>query len=47
MISTSEVCVSVVVDEDRGEEALGSLRKAFHISIEGRESATTAEAARG
>ncbi len=31
MINTSEVCVSVVVDEVRGQEALTSLRKAFHI----------------
>jgi aspartate kinase len=32
MINTSEVCVSVVVDRHRGEEALAALREAFHIS---------------
>mgnify|MGYP005848420413 CR=1 FL=1 len=31
MINTSEVCISVVVDRDRGEEALNSLNKAFHL----------------
>jgi len=31
MINTSEVCVSVVVDRDRGEEALGALKKAFNV----------------
>jgi aspartokinase len=31
MINTSEVCISVVVDEARGEEALTSLREAFHV----------------
>jgi aspartate kinase len=32
MINTSEVCVSVVVDRDRGEEALAALKEAFHIA---------------
>jgi aspartate kinase len=31
MINTSEVCVSVVVDRVRGEEALASLKEAFHV----------------
>jgi len=31
MINTSEVCVSVVVDRDRGEEALRCLQKTFGI----------------
>jgi aspartate kinase len=31
MINTSEVRVSVVVDRDRGEEALASLKKAFNV----------------
>ena len=31
MINTSEVRVSVVVDRDRGEEALVALKEAFHI----------------
>jgi aspartate kinase len=31
MINTSEVCVSVVVDKQRGEEALASLQEAFGI----------------
>src|SRR5581483_5657298 len=31
MINTSEVRVSVVVDQDRGEEALVALRDAFHV----------------
>jgi aspartate kinase len=31
MINTSEVCISVVVDQDRGEEALACLKEAFHI----------------
>jgi aspartate kinase len=32
MINTSEVCVSVVVDRNRGEEALNCLRKAFEVA---------------
>jgi aspartate kinase len=32
MINTSEVCVSVVVDHDRGPEALACLKSAFNIS---------------
>jgi aspartate kinase len=32
MINTSEVCLSVVVDRDRGEEALNSLKEAFNLS---------------
>jgi aspartate kinase len=32
MINTSEVCVSVVVDRGRGEEALACLKEAFHIA---------------
>ncbi|MBI3410609.1 MAG: aspartate kinase [Planctomycetes bacterium] len=31
MINTSEVRVSVVVDTDRGEEALAALKEAFHV----------------
>jgi aspartate kinase len=31
MINTSEVCVSVVVDRNRGEEALVGLKEAFHV----------------
>src|SRR5262249_32596551 len=31
MINTSEVRVSVVVDTDRGEEALATLKEAFHV----------------
>ena len=31
MINTSEVCVGVVVEQTRGEEALGCLRAAFRI----------------
>jgi aspartate kinase len=31
MINTSEVCVSVVVERSRGEEALACLREAFRI----------------
>jgi aspartate kinase len=31
MINTSEVCVSVVVDRPRGEEALAALKAAFHV----------------
>ena len=31
MINTSEVCVSVVVDRDRGQEALGCLKDAFNV----------------
>ena len=31
MITTSEVCVSVVVELGRGEEALGCLKKAFQV----------------
>jgi aspartate kinase len=31
MIHTSEVCVSVVVDRSRGEEALACLREAFNV----------------
>jgi aspartate kinase len=31
MINTSEVCVSVVVERRRGEEALAGLKEAFHI----------------
>jgi aspartate kinase len=31
MINTSEVCVSVVVDRNRGEEALAGLKDAFHV----------------
>jgi aspartate kinase len=31
MINTSEVCVSVVVDRDRGEAALAGLKEAFHV----------------
>jgi aspartate kinase len=32
MINTSEVCISVVVDRDRGEEALACLKEAFNLS---------------
>ncbi len=32
MINTSEVRVSVVVDRDRGEEALACLKKTFNIA---------------
>jgi aspartate kinase len=32
MINTSEVCVSVVVDRSRGEEALSCLREAFDVA---------------
>jgi len=32
MINTSEVCVAVVVDQERGLEALECLRDAFHLS---------------
>jgi aspartate kinase len=32
MINTSEVCVSVVVDRERGEEALAVLKQAFHVN---------------
>ncbi len=32
MINTSEVCVSVVVDADRGDEALECLKEAFKLS---------------
>ncbi|HLJ92793.1 MAG TPA: aspartate kinase [Gemmataceae bacterium] len=32
MINTSEVCVSVVVDRNRGEEALAGLKEAFHVA---------------
>jgi aspartate kinase len=31
MINTSEVCISVVVDRDRGEEALECLKEAFQM----------------
>jgi aspartate kinase len=31
MINTSEVRITVVVDRPRGEEALGALRRAFHL----------------
>jgi aspartate kinase len=31
MINTSEVCVSVVVDRDRGEEALSCLKETFNV----------------
>jgi aspartate kinase len=31
MINTSEVRVSVVVDQDRGQEALAALKTAFHV----------------
>jgi aspartate kinase len=31
MINTSEVCISVVVDRAKGEEALGALREAFAV----------------
>jgi aspartate kinase len=31
MINTSEVCVGVVVEKDRGEEALLCLREAFRL----------------
>jgi hypothetical protein len=31
MINTSEVCVSVVVDRHRGEEALAALKAAFNV----------------
>jgi aspartate kinase len=31
MINTSEVCVSVVVDRGRGEEALKGLKEAFNV----------------
>jgi aspartate kinase len=31
MINTSEVCVSVVVDRQRGEEALKCLQEAFGV----------------
>jgi aspartate kinase len=31
MINTSEVCVSVVVDRARGEEALKALKEAFNV----------------
>ncbi len=32
MINTSEVCISVVVDRDRGEEALACLKEAFNVA---------------
>jgi aspartate kinase len=32
MINTSEVCISVVVDRDRGEEALACLKQAFNVT---------------
>lgn len=32
MINTSEVCVSVVVDQDRGDEALAALKGAFRVA---------------
>jgi aspartate kinase len=32
MINTSEVCVGVVVDATRGEEALACLKEAFRIA---------------
>jgi aspartate kinase len=32
MINTSEVCLSVVVDRGRGEEALACLKEAFHVA---------------
>ena len=32
MINTSEVCVSVVVEKARGEEALACLREAFKLA---------------
>jgi aspartate kinase len=32
LINTSEVCLSVVVDRNRGEEALHSLKEAFNLS---------------
>jgi aspartate kinase len=32
MINTSEVCVSVVVDGTRGQEALRCLKQAFHVA---------------
>jgi aspartate kinase len=31
MINTSEVCVSVVVDRPRGQEALTCLKRAFNV----------------
>jgi aspartate kinase len=31
MINTSEVCVSVVVDRARGDEALACLKQAFDV----------------
>jgi aspartate kinase len=31
MINTSEVCVSVVVDREQGEQALVGLKEAFHV----------------
>jgi aspartate kinase len=31
MINTSEVCVGVVVEKARGEEALAGLREAFKL----------------
>ena len=31
MINTSEVCVSVVVDRNRGEEALACLKQTFNV----------------
>jgi aspartate kinase len=32
MINTSEVCISVVVDGARGEEALACLKEAFNLN---------------
>jgi hypothetical protein len=32
MINTSEVCVSVVVDRERGEEAHAALKEAFDVN---------------
>ena len=32
MINTSEVCVSVVVNRERGEEALAALKMAFNVT---------------
>jgi aspartate kinase len=32
LINTSEVCLSVVVDRSRGEEALACLKEAFHLA---------------
>jgi aspartate kinase len=31
MINTSEVCIGVVIDRDRGDEAVAALKQAFGV----------------